>query len=54
MYFIDSISLIEPERNFRLNRAELLFIKRTSGNEEASDENILIKAMELEKGTESG
>lgn len=48
-YFIDSISLIEPERNFRLNRAELLFIRRTSGNEEDSDENILIKAMELEK-----
>ncbi len=53
LYFIDSISLIEPERNFSLNRAELLFIQRTPNKDETGDfdekQNILIKAKDLEK-----
>src|SRR3989339_1724145 len=47
MYFTDSISLFESEKNFRLNRVELLFIQRTPNQDETEDfdekKNILIK-----------
>jgi len=53
MYFTDSISLIESEKNFRLNRVELLFIQRTPNQDETEDfdekKNILIKATDLGK-----
>ena len=43
---ISSISMINPEQNFRLNRAELLFILQGDSDER---EGILLKARGLEK-----